>query len=960
MAHDVFIAYSRRDAEAASAVRAYLSAQGLGCFQDSARIRGSETWVREVIDALDVCHAVVVLISDASAASEHVAREVSEAGGAHKTFIPVMLNEGTVLSAEMRYYLGRLHYISAVSSLDAALPAISDAAWRAVDRGRHRDAYEAEEKVRRRATYDLTADLGQDDLQLFVGEDATSVARIEAERYVIAAKPGKDHPAHLLRGVPLLSDCVFEACLTKLDGAENAWFGLRLGQERGGDYYKFWLSGNGAVRVERRWKGRHSDLAHLHNVRQVKTGDGENVLKVVCADDSLHVFVNGLHVTTRNQVTRVAGRPGFVVGQGARVAFSDLRVTGVSLPALLDAAIGHWLKLEMREAKRVLRYIAQYAPTLKHPGHPSDVANLLAEAQPDRQETCLVVIGSSMLGQLNDGPVAAKLCEEIDRRGKGHEFRWARVVTDQAILGEPRYRECPLIMIGGGETNRLTAQLAAGLPHDPCSGDRVHIQHDLERGGREVALWGAGAVETEDAVKRFISAGLLGRFLAAIWKTARPPEVPAAGDQAREEEEPVRPSEEPSAPPMIRRLLSRLSGGARVVSKVAAWAVALAGLTFIGLLIWAYLVSRPALPVPTGARAAPTIPAESEPAWPMLLFGSERRGQHPYGTATEGHVQWEFQTGGSLWSSPAVGADGTVYVQASDGFLYALTTHGQLRWKLATGRGVAGNVSGYSSPAIASDGTVYVGSSDTYVYAVTPEGKLKWRVKTGWCVLSSPAIGPDGTVYVGSEDRSVYAIAPDGQVKWQWKGASGIVWSPALAADGTVYVGSSDGRLYAVSAIGTLRWSYQTGATVWACPVLGLDGTIYVGSDDTHFYALSPEGGLKWKFRAKGAIGRPAAVSQAGTIYVGATSQGLLAFNPDGSVKWSFPQPVGAPDAPVVGPDGTIYVGFAWGHNRFYALDRNGRPRWELAVTADWNTPAVGRDGTIYATCQQGRVYAIR
>ena len=63
----------------------------------------------------------------------------------------------------------------------------------------------------------------------------------------------------------------------------------------------------------------------------------------------------------------------------------------------------------------------------------------------------------------------------------------------------------------------------------------------------------------------------------------------------------------------------------------------------------------------------------------------------------------------------------------------------------------------YSSPAIGSDGTVYVGSDDHKVYAINGSGALKWSFTTGDVVWSSPAIGSDGTVYVGSGDDKVYA-----------------------------------------------------------------------------------------------------------------------------------------------------------------------------------------------------------
>ncbi|MCL5283436.1 MAG: PQQ-binding-like beta-propeller repeat protein, partial [Armatimonadetes bacterium] len=62
-----------------------------------------------------------------------------------------------------------------------------------------------------------------------------------------------------------------------------------------------------------------------------------------------------------------------------------------------------------------------------------------------------------------------------------------------------------------------------------------------------------------------------------------------------------------------------------------------------------------------------------------------------------------------------------------------------------------------SSPAIGADGTVYVGSEGYNLYAIKPDGTLKWKYQTGG-IGSSPAIGADGTVYVGSADHNLYAI----------------------------------------------------------------------------------------------------------------------------------------------------------------------------------------------------------
>jgi hypothetical protein len=75
-----------------------------------------------------------------------------------------------------------------------------------------------------------------------------------------------------------------------------------------------------------------------------------------------------------------------------------------------------------------------------------------------------------------------------------------------------------------------------------------------------------------------------------------------------------------------------------------------------------------------------------------------------------------------------------------------------------------------SSPAIGSNGTVYVGSGDK-LYAINGKTGVKlWEFETGGYVSSSPAIGSDGTVYVGSYDKKLYALKTNskGPAKSPW------------------------------------------------------------------------------------------------------------------------------------------------------------------------------------------------
>jgi outer membrane protein assembly factor BamB len=321
-----------------------------------------------------------------------------------------------------------------------------------------------------------------------------------------------------------------------------------------------------------------------------------------------------------------------------------------------------------------------------------------------------------------------------------------------------------------------------------------------------------------------------------------------------------------------------------------------------------------------------------------------------YSQAQPGSRMWSFTTGDHVFSSPAIGSDGTVYVGSNDGRLYARNPDGSVKWSYHTGNWVN------SSPAIDSDGTVYVGSLDGNLYAFNPDGSVKWSFTTGGG-FSSPAISFDGTIYVGSDDHRFWAINPDGSLKWSYTTGGMILSSPAIDTDGNVYVGSYDGIIYAIDNDGSLKWSSPTEDAIQSSPAIGVDGTIYVGSDDNIFYALDSEGARKWTYTTGSDIRSSPAIGDDGTIYVGSYDDKLYAFNPDGSVKWSYQTGDDVLSSPAIGSDGVIYVGSK--DDRLYAIDPDGLLQWKYDTGNDiYSSPAIGSDGTIYIGSNDNKLYA--
>ena len=233
--------------------------------------------------------------------------------------------------------------------------------------------------------------------------------------------------------------------------------------------------------------------------------------------------------------------------------------------------------------------------------------------------------------------------------------------------------------------------------------------------------------------------------------------------------------------------------------------VALACVTSVTL-VAGMLVTPAFTQNPVSRTAQPVVPQPSQPCngpptkavidWAQFRFAPCHTGFNPYefvlSPATVGSLalHWSYQTGGSIYSSPAVAA-GVLYVGSLSPTLFALNAStGALLWKYTMGSYVHGG------PAV-DNGVVYVGSADGNVYALNAgTGALLWKYTTANYVYSSPAVA-NGVVYVGSADGNVYALnANTGALLWRYTTAIGVESSPAVA-NGAVYVGTSDGYLYA-------------------------------------------------------------------------------------------------------------------------------------------------------------------
>jgi outer membrane protein assembly factor BamB len=313
---------------------------------------------------------------------------------------------------------------------------------------------------------------------------------------------------------------------------------------------------------------------------------------------------------------------------------------------------------------------------------------------------------------------------------------------------------------------------------------------------------------------------------------------------------------------------------------------------------------------------------------------------------------WTVNVGYYVQSSPALDANGVIYVTSWDGRLLAINSDGSRRWVFKTG------CESVSSPAIGTDGTIFFGARNRRIYAVDAAGRKQWDFKTGGWVDASPALGTDGTIYLGSWDKKFYALNPAGQKQWEFPTGGPIVSSAAINSEGVIYFGSHDRKFYALNPDGSKRWEFASGGAITASPAIGSEGEIYFSSVDGKLYALNSDGSRRWALQTGGITPSSPVLDAAGNVYL-SVNQTHCAVTPDGKLRWQqdfwHPQPGGFGESTAA----------ALADNTVVFMGRNG---YVMTVPAEdgarefvWNfwlygptysSPLVAPNGTIYVLGQ--------
>jgi outer membrane protein assembly factor BamB len=394
----------------------------------------------------------------------------------------------------------------------------------------------------------------------------------------------------------------------------------------------------------------------------------------------------------------------------------------------------------------------------------------------------------------------------------------------------------------------------------------------------------------------------------------------------------------------------------------------------------------------------------------MYMLNTEHTGQSSYESPINKPQQIWATTHincGNLFVLPSItiATDGTLYLGSDDGYAYALNPiDGNVKsgWPVSmintSTYYILNPNSVYLTPLIAPDGTIYFGTNQGYFYALNPNGTIKWYVALNNQMQSSPIIDANGTIYFGV-GTNVYAIGDDGinaYLKWSTVIAGGYInSSPALGQNGYLYVGSDNGNVYALNNLnGSVVWTYDAddgllpaGAhPIYSSPTIDASNNVLIcnGSnmDGVLYYLDGTAGTLLWTYpdppqsqtgsstiSPVGPFYNTVAIKD-NTVYLSTMTYVYSINRSDGTENWRFYKASCYYSSAIIdNTDNLLFTGIdaRTNHGILYSLSDQGN-----AYTENWSydsgdvgrlsAPTLGNDGTIYlsSNSQVNKIYALR
>jgi outer membrane protein assembly factor BamB len=205
------------------------------------------------------------------------------------------------------------------------------------------------------------------------------------------------------------------------------------------------------------------------------------------------------------------------------------------------------------------------------------------------------------------------------------------------------------------------------------------------------------------------------------------------------------------------------------------------------------------------------------------------------------------------FDSPALAADGVLYVASELGYMFAielLEDRGVNKWNHAADQAFVGAVR--SAPLRTADGTLVVAGQDDCLYGLAPIGAVAWKTQMPGQILGSPVADRHGHIYLGlsqaprgMDPRGLLACI-DGnshKVRWEYRTSAPVESSPAIGDDDVIYFGDNAGVVHAVNFSGKGQWTADVGSPVRSAGTLLAPQRLAFGLDDESLVVLDCSSG---------------------------------------------------------------------------------------------------------------------
>lgn len=330
-------------------------------------------------------------------------------------------------------------------------------------------------------------------------------------------------------------------------------------------------------------------------------------------------------------------------------------------------------------------------------------------------------------------------------------------------------------------------------------------------------------------------------------------------------------------------------------------------------------------------------------------------------------VLWKFQDDSDLGTGMTVYKN-TMITANTKGEVYALNlSDGTKKWSFQTGGKV------YSTPAV-SGKHVVIGSADGFIYgldALTGEGK--WKYKTSKAVLGSPII-KDGIAFIGGSDGHFRALdIKTGTLVWDFDQVKNYISSTPLYSNGVLYFGSWGNDFYALNAkTGSLKWEWDNGHTnrmfsAAAVVPVEANGRVFIVAPDRYMTALDAKSGsVIWRekrdnIRVRESIGLSEDKKK---VYVKTMDGDVLGISTAANemeVVWksALDLPYELTPSAIVESEGLVFVPSHSG--LVSALDaRTGAVSWQYKISNAMINPITPiKKGRVLVSSMDGSIYCL-